>query len=262
MDKLKKYLLHLLGGKSFFVLEFYYLLRHAAFQQGRDFFCPCCGAGFYRFIIARTFSGNVIPNLICPRCDSHPRHRLLWMFLKHKRTDLFEKRIRLLHFAPEFCFARHFRKMKNLEYVTFDMTSPFAEFHGDICALPFADSSFDVILCNHVLEHVSDDEKAMSELFRVLRPDGWGIIQVPLNTESSVTVENPLVIDPRERERLYGQYDHVRLYGRDYVSRLWNAGFSVDVIDFTGSLDESSIARNGLDKNEAVYICSRRSDAH
>jgi hypothetical protein len=257
MYTIKNHILNFLGKKSFYLLEFYYVLRYLAFYRGRKHSCPCCGADLDRFLPLKTFSGKIVPNLICPRCDSHPRHRLLWLYFSRLRQELFTDRIRLLHIAPEFCFSRRFRKMDNLVYVTFDLASPLADCHADICSLPFADNTFDVILCNHVLEHVAEDGKAMAQLFRVLRPDGWGIMQVPLDKGLPETIDDPLVTDPMERERLFGQHDHVRLYGRDYSARLEKAGFTVDVLDFAGGVDTKTVNYLSLDSNEAIYLCEK-----
>lgn len=145
--------------------------------------------------------------------------------------------------------------MKNLDYVKVDLNSPFADSYVDVCSLPFPDNTFDVIFCNHVLEHVRNDSTAISELYRVLRPAGWAVMQVPVEKSLTVTVEDPLIVDPLERERHFGQHDHVRLYGSDYAERLTLCGFRVEVIDHAAHLDARTLACYGLDSDEDIYLC-------
>ena len=115
------------------------------------------------------------------------RHRLLWLYLKNE-TDFFTKKIKLLHFAPEQAFYRKFKKLSNIDYDTIDLNSPIAKIKADICDLPFEDNTYDFILCNHVLEHVLDDKKAIKELYRVLKKDGTGIFQVPIDNEKAIYI--------------------------------------------------------------------------
>jgi SAM-dependent methyltransferase len=259
MATLKSKVLQLLGSRGDLVLEPYYLARATLFHWGDRHFCPCCGAHVGGFLsMIHPFRGRV-ERLICPRCDAHARHRLLWSYFVEQHRELFEQELRLLHVAPEFCFLRHFRRMKNLLYTTVDLTSPFAEHHADICRLPFADASFDVVLCNHVLEHVADDATAMGELCRVLKPDGWGVMQVPIDSRLKATFEDPRITDPRERELRFGQHDHVRLYGTDYAERLTRAGFSVEIIDYCGAMTAERIERCGLERGEEIYLCRKAS---
>ena len=241
MDTLKRIVFRLLGSNSHYVVELYYLLRHRMFYGGDRFECPCCGAHLSRFKPMIHFSGGETAGMICPRCDAHPRHRLLWTYLLKQRQDLFENNLRLLHIAPEFCFTRHFREMRNLQYISVDLASPLADTHADVCTLPFADASFDVILCNHLLEHVCNDMMAMKELYRVLKSDGWAIMQVPLDRNLAITFEDARITTPLERERHFGQHDHVRRYGVDYSDRLAKAGFDVEVIDHTGGMAAGSM---------------------
>ena len=154
-------------------------------------------------------------NVLSPSTLSLERHRLFWLYLKNE-TDFFTARLKVLHFAPEQAFYKRFRKMDNLEYITTDLNSPLADVKADICKLPFKDQSFDVIFCNHVLEHIPDDTTALKELYRVLKPGGWGIFQVPQDLSREKTFEDNSITDKRERARIFGQYDHVRIYGRDY----------------------------------------------
>ncbi len=258
MNELKKWLRHRLGRHCSSLLELYYFCRYWFLYRGEPFVCPCCSARLSRFLRMTTLLGSKHESVICPRCDSHPRHRLLWLFLNERCRDLFDRRLNLLHLAPEFCFERHFRRSPNLQYVTADLISPQVDCRVDVCRLPFMKDQFDVILCNHVLEHVSADRKAMSELFRILRPGGWALMQVPLDSNREVTLEDPEVISPEERERYYGQDDHVRLYGLDFIERVKQAGFYVEVIDFVATQEPRLIERHGLHSHELIYLCRKR----
>lgn len=142
-----------------------------------------------------------------------------------------------------------------------DLSRPRARVHTDITAIPFLESSFDVILCSHVLEHVADDGKAMRELFRVLKPGGWAVLLVPVDSRREETFEDPTVVAPTERERLFGQADHVRLYGRDFPSRLEKAGFTVRVEDYRSELGEARARRYGLrPRRPDIHLCSKPAD--
>ena len=163
---------------------------------------------------------------MCPRCDSLDRHRLLWLYLPNC-TNIFRDRLRVLHFAPEAIIQKKLRTSPNLEYTSADLDSPLAMVSLDITDIPYAENTFDVVLCSHVLELIPDDRKAMSELYRILKPGGWLLLLVPFNAEGSETFVDPNVVDPKEREQLFGDFDYFRLYGRDFKDRLEHVGFVV-----------------------------------
>ncbi|MBT8257356.1 MAG: methyltransferase domain-containing protein [Bacteroidia bacterium] len=192
-------------------------------------------------------------NVLSPSTLSLERHRLLWLYLKNK-TDFFKAPLKVLHFAPEQAFLSRFRKLKNLDYTTTDLNSPIADIKADICDLPFDDDSYDFIICNHVLEHIPDDRKAMFELFRILKPGGRAILQIPQDMEREETYEDPSITDPKEREKHFGQYDHVRVYGRDYFDRLRSVGFKVEEVDYTSALSDEEIDRYRLAKGEIIPL--------
>ena len=196
---------------------------------------------------------NPRENVLSPSTLSLERHRLLWLFLK-TRTEFFSKPAKLLHFAPEQAFYKRFKKLSHLEYTTTDLNSPLATVKADICALPFEDNSFDIILCNHVLEHIPDDQKAMQELYRVMKPEGWGVFQVPQDVNRKETFEDPSITDKKERARIFGQYDHVRIYGYDYFDRLRAAGFTVEAVDYTSEIPEADVDRYRLAKGELIPL--------
>lgn len=249
MADLRTCVKRLLGRNSRYLLEIYYWLRYQLQFRGGPYYCPCCGAHPQRFLPA----GKVAATR-CPRCDAHPRHRLLWLYLHSNHPELFTQPLRLLHLAPEFCFSRHFLKLPKLRYVTADLDSPLADCHLDAMSLPFPDRTFDVIFCNHVLEHVADDGLAMAELLRTLRPGGWALLQVPLDPSRMETYEDEHIHTREERTRHFGQHDHRRQYGADYAQRLSWHGFRVVATPSAEICDSETCTRCGLDPAEEIYV--------
>ena len=170
---------------------------------------------------------------------------------------MFSENLRMLHVAPE----RNLRKVllahPNINYLTVDLNSPLAMVKMDITNMPYEDNLFDVIICNHVLEHIPDDRKAISELYRVLKPAGWAILQVPISQSLVTTYEDPSITAPDEREKAFGQSDHVRIYARDYRERLESVGFSVQVYSIRKEFGWLAIYKYALQKDENIYVCSR-----
>jgi hypothetical protein len=215
-------------------------------------YCPCCKSYLRRFSAC-----GLIPRLEaqCPLCGSLERHRLICLYVTRK-TDLFDRRRKkMLHVAPEPPLSHLFRKARSVDYISADLFAPHAMVKMDITDIRYPDNTFDVIYCSHVLEHVAEDRRAMREFCRVLKPGGWAILQVPI--QGNITLEDSTVIEPQERQRLFGQYDHVRQYGLDYKERLVDAGFSVKVDGFVRELDEYMIRRLGLMRKEDVYFCRK-----
>lgn len=223
------------------------------FYVGRGRECPMCGARYRRFMPYGYVTSR--EDALCPRCLSLERHRMIWLWLE-RHTNLFESRPRLLHIAPEESLMRHFRKLygSTNDYITADLESPLADEHFNVESIPMKDASFDVIICNHLLEHVDDDRKALSELYRILRPGGWGILLVPEDRSRETTFEDNSITDPKERTRLFGQYDHRRVYGRDYDDRLRDAGFEVERISFTDELNEWEQRLYAPGKDDLVVV--------
>jgi SAM-dependent methyltransferase len=181
------------------------------------------------------------------------------MYLKEETTFFTEKH-KVLHFAPEQAFLKRFKRLENLDYTTTDLNSPIADVKADICDLPFENDAYDFIICNHVLEHIRDDKKAMQELYRVLAPGGTAILQVPYKATLEKTFEDDTITDRAERARIFGQYDHVRIYGMDYFDTLRSIGFQVEAINYTAVLSDAEIKRYGLAKGELLPVCRKRLD--
>ena len=225
------------------------------FYKGNNVVCPVCDHHYRKFL---PYGRNSRENALCPNCLALERHRLMWLFLK-ERTNFFTNKLKVLHVAPELCFINRFERLKNLDYTTADIESPLAKVKMDIHEIPFEDGSFDVVICNHVLEHVTDDRKALSEIMRVLKPGGWSILQVPVfHPLPEKTLEDPSITDPKEREKLYGQDDHVRLYGLDYKERLEGAGFQVDKMVVT-EMEPSAICLHALPTDDPIFHCIKPS---
>ena len=222
------------------------------YLQGNRYTDPIDGSSFRKFLPYGY--ENQRENVLSPSTLSLERHRLLWLYLKNE-TGFFSQKLRVLHFAPEQAFYRRFRNLANLDYTTTDLHSPLADVKADICNLPFADESFDFILCNHVLEHIPDDTKAMQELYRILKPNGTAILQIPQELDRETTFQDDTITDPKERARIFGQYDHVRVYGRDYFDKLRAIGFKVKEVDYTSELSQAEIDKYRLAKGEIIPVC-------
>ena len=226
----------------------------AFFLRGNTYTDPIDGKSYRRFLPYGY--AKVRENVLAPGTLSLERHRLFWLFLKNE-TTFFSAPLRVLHFAPEQAFVQKFKKQKNLSYTTTDLNSPIADVKADICDLPFKDNSFDFIICNHVLEHIPDDTKAMQELYRVLAPKGTAIVQVPYDAKLSTTFEDNTITDQSERTRIFGQYDHLRVYGMDYFKKLASVGFDVKALDYTATLSSEDIERYRLYRGELLPVCKK-----
>ncbi|MEQ8627299.1 class I SAM-dependent methyltransferase [Ekhidna sp.] len=222
----------------------------AVFYRGNKVECPVCESRFRKFL---PYGRKSRSNALCPKCLALERHRLIWLYLKRK-TDFFTKEAKMLHVAPELCFMSRFDALENLEYITGDIESPLAKVKMDIHEIPFEDNSIDIIFCNHVLEHVDDDKKALREMRRVLKPGGWAILQVPFFYPlPKTTYEDKNIVDPKEREKAFGQDDHVRMYGEDYGARLAESGFQVVEERLIDELSLEEKTRFALPEKEVIY---------
>lgn len=222
------------------------------YLRGNKFTDPIDGSSFRKFLPYGY--NNVRENALSPSTFSLERHRLLWLYLKNE-TFFFTKNLKVLHFAPEAAYYKKFKKLQNITYHTTDINSPLATIKADICDLPIKDDTYDFILCNHVLEHIIDDRKAMKELYRVLKKGGVGIFQVPLETTREKTYEDFSIVKPNERNKAFGQYDHVRVYGMDFFDRLCEVGFKVEKCNYAVKLKKEEIIKYSLPKNEIIPVC-------
>jgi SAM-dependent methyltransferase len=224
------------------------------YLKGDKFTDPIDGKSFRKFLPYGYVKQR--ENALSPSTLSLERHRLMWLFLKDNTTFFTAtKKLKVLHIAPEQCFLDIFRKQQNLNYITSDLESPIADVKADICDLPFKENEFDVVFCNHVLEHISNDTKAIQELYRVLKPGGFGIFQIPQDLSKAITFEDNTITDRKERAKLFGQYDHVRVYGRDYFDKLRSIGFKVDEVDYTKKITLDKIEKYCLMQNEILPVC-------
>ncbi len=224
----------------------------AVWLKGKTYTDPIDGKSFRKFLPYGY--GKQRPNVLSPSTLSLERHRLLWLYLQNE-TDFFNKKLKVLHMAPEQCFLDIFKNLKNLDYTTADLYSPIVDVKADILDLPFEDNSFDIIFCNHVLEHIENDHKAMTELYRVLKPKGMGIFQIPQDLNLEKTYEDFSITSAEERAKHFGQYDHVRVYGKDYFDRLRKAGFNVEEVDYSKRISEELVDKYRLVKGEILPVC-------
>ncbi len=252
MKAVFKFFLNLLPRPLLIKLSYWVRPFIALTLKGNRFTDPIDGKSFRKFLPYGY--GKQRENALSPSTLSLERHRLLWLYLKEE-TDFFTTQKKVLHMAPEQCFLPIFRKQQNLEYTTADLYSPIADVKADICDLPFEDNTFDVVFCNHVLEHITDDTKAMKELYRVLKPNGMGIFQIPQDLSREFTFEDDSITDEKERAKIFGQYDHVRVYGRDYFDKLRSIGFKVDEVDYTKKIAPEMMERFCLSKGEILPVC-------
>lgn len=211
--------------------------------------CNCCEGNFRRFRIHVGREGH--RSLMCPRCGSLGRHRVDWLFLT-EQTNALKRGHRLLHIAPEVCLESPIRRLTHIDYLSADYDSKLAMEHVDATAMHYQSESFDAVICNHVLVVIEDDEAAMAELHRVLKPGGWALLQATVDTARERTIE-------RARPATGARYEEfvLRQYGRDYVAQLEHVGFSVIVSEFVPALPAAVQERFGLDPGETIFFCRK-----
>ncbi|MFY0654219.1 MAG: methyltransferase domain-containing protein [Cyclobacteriaceae bacterium] len=254
MKQIISFFLRNVPRKYLQLFSHFVLMIVSIFYVGNKVQCPVCEKSFRKFL---PYGRKARENALCPSCLSLERHRLMWLFLKEK-TDFFSAEKKVLHVAPELCFIERFESKHGENYITADIESPLAKVKLDVHDMPFDDASFDVAFCNHVMEHVADDIKAMKEIYRVLKPGGFAIIQIPeFHPMPEFTYEDASIIDPKEREEHFGQDDHVRLYGKDYPDRLRSAGFEVILDDFVNELSLEQQQKYALPKDEVIHYCKK-----
>ena len=219
--------------------------------KGRD--CQVCASSSSSF---RAFGNPPRDNAQCPHCGSLERHRLFWLFAEQK-TNLFDNQAKsVLHIAPEACLEARLKGWLGKGYLTADFSDPRAMVKMDITNIQYANDSFDIIYCSHVLEHVQEDVLAMREIRRVLKHDGWAVLLVPITVET--TYEDPTITDPIDRLREFGQEDHLRRYGNDYIERLRSAGLSVEMFRASDLVSNDDALRLGLGEAAGeIYHCRK-----
>lgn len=224
--------------------------------KGNNVSCPVCERSFSKFL---SYGSDVAhrENVLCPYDLTLERHRLMWLYLKDHSNFFTADKLNVLHIAPEQCFHQKFKEQTNLNYLTGDLVSPIADLHFDLHQIPLEENQYDVIFCNHVMEHVDDALQCMKELYRVMKPGGWGIMQVPQDITRSETYEDPTITSPEEREKHFWQKDHVRLFGMDYPNWLEKAGFKVSLFNKEEKIGAELIEKYRLDPKENLYIVSK-----
>jgi SAM-dependent methyltransferase len=245
-------------------------LAKQAIHFGNHYHCPVCGSSVRKLLSSGhqfevlseldVVGGGWRPQDRCPVCHANDRIRLLFYYLKEE-MGVFGKKGRLLHFAPERALDEKFTAVPGIDYVPSDIDARryrhlrnFRE--CDVVSLPFKDHEFDWIICCHVLEHVPDDRQALRELYRVLRPNGVAILQVPIARKLGHTLEDPSATSRESRIRRFGQEDHVRLYAADFVTRLASAGFIVEVYSGGDVTAEVAMAWH-MNPREQLFICKK-----
>jgi SAM-dependent methyltransferase len=256
LDSLVAFLRSLLPRKAYSFLQRALMPAYRAYfvvlYYGNRFLCPCCGKRCRRFI-PRNRSLRAFNYGRCPHCFLYGRHRLLWLFLRD-HTGLFSDSLKVLHVAPEPFFARAFSAPPHLDYVSLDLEKP-VMLRMDVTELGFGDETFNTIICVHVLEQIVDDRKAMRELFTVLKPDGWAILQSPIERE--FTYEDTSVTSPSDRKKAFGQWDYGRSYGRDYFDCLEDAGFEVREYPYAAEIPPQQLREFGLPSEAMIHLCAK-----
>lgn len=272
-QKIKSFIKKIIPSKHYLLFRDLYIRSRYFFlfplYIGNKVKCPFCKKYFRKFLSSGLdFSilkeKNIVGaghrlNVICPRCRSTDRERLIYLYIKNK-INLFQQiqnKINLLHIAPERNLQKIFILHPNIKYFSIDLNSPLAMIKMDITDIKFKGNSFDIIICCHVLEHILDDQKAMSELYRILKPKGWAILQVPISPMFKKTYEDLTIKTPKEKEKIYGQNDHVRIYGQDYSDRLIKAGFNVKIDSYAKKLKIDIIKKYGINKDENIFFCQK-----
>jgi SAM-dependent methyltransferase len=231
----------------------------------RNLYCPLCRNGFDRmdpftgsYYVRGVLVDHYTENAVCPSCGAKIRHRLMAQLLIH-RTDILSSRKRVLHFAPEVQVAAFLKSLRNIAYTACD--SDTARYPGvlriDLPEIPLPDAGYDAIICSHVLEHIGDDTRALTEMFRVLTPGGWAVIAIPLYGDTTFEV-NPL--DFTGREKMYGVGSHQRMNGLDFTRKLEGAGFAVTVHSFDtipGNYVDRSVRSPHMESDKYLFYCTK-----
>ncbi len=236
-----------------FVYQNEFLLRSISFHlfyKGKKCYCNVCEKELKSFVLSHNGQDK-----LCPYCGSLPRTRVLWQYLKEKQ-DIETRKIKVLDFSPQRYFKKRFKALNNITYVDSDYESKSCLKNYDICNIDEADETYDLIICYHVLEHVKNDKKAMSELYRILKPAGNLLIQVPFNKEEMTIEEGKEELSAELRKELFGQDDHVRIYYlNDLVERLKISSFQVEILQF--AKNNPIFSNMGVNENDTILVCKK-----
>ena len=264
-NNLKEYFedVYILNCKNF-INDYLFLMPYKAIMKKKK--CVICGKYVDKFIPNginedifkkhHIIGGGLRQNVVCPSCGAGDRERWLYYVLKNN-TDIFTMKGRVLHFAPERGVSRYIKENEQIDYYTGDIVPGRAMHITDITDLQYKDGIFDYVISNHVLEHISDEFKAVSEVMRVLKDDGKWILSFPICTDME-TQEDKTITSSKQRLALYGQEDHVRLYGTDFIKRFEQYGLSIQVFSPQDTLDEEEIQMYGVIKDDILMIATKK----
>ncbi len=256
MKNLYKFLLNKLPRPLLIRLSYPFKKLAPLMYRGNQVECPVCGKSYRKFLSY----GSAVAHregVLCPGDLTLERHRLMWLYLRDFSDFFTATKLKVLHMAPEQCFLDKFKAQVNLDYLTADIESPIADMHFDLHQIPLEDNQFDVVFCNHVMEHVDDPLQCMKELYRVMKPGGWAILQVPQDFSRETTYEDPNITSPEDREKHFWQKDHVRLFGKDYPDYLRKAGYEVEEFYPKEKLGAELFERYRLQPSEVLYIAKK-----
>jgi SAM-dependent methyltransferase len=256
MKKIIKFVINTIPRPVLIRLSYVFRIIAPLLYKGNKVTCPVCEKSFSKFLPYGYVTQR--ENVLCPYDLTLERHRLMWLYLKNESNFFTAKKLDVLHIAPEQCFHKTFKNQNNLNYLTGDLESPIADIHFDLHNIPLEENRFDVVFCNHVLEHVKDAKQCMSELYRVMKPGGFGIFQVPQDFNRTTTYEDPTITSPEEREKHFWQYDHVRLFGMDYPDWLREVGFEICEYNPEQIFEKDLFDKYRLMKGEILYIASKK----
>jgi len=267
---MKKAIINIIPSPISRLIKKIYLTTRGYYYKGSEYKCPICNHNFRKmlpggFDLESIKENEIIgsgrrDNNICPYCQSTDRDRLVYIYL-NQETEIFKQKVKILHISPEPSLYNKIRKFSNIIYETGTKYAEGIYYHDninsiDLLGLPFSDGEFDMVICNHVLEHIIDDNKAISEIYRVTRNGGSAILQVPISNKLKLTYEDNSITDKKQREIHFGQFDHVRIYGQDYSSKLEKAGFAVQL--FYPTNENNSKNEFALNKKEKLHIAHKK----